>query len=298
MPDDDAIVFSPETFKAHDDAVTYIRSRIRTRDPLGRQKRFPRIIPGAWGKLAAGATITAASGLSLGSGSVKLCDREGTVADDAEDVDVANAGSVLTGGVGGAIVPLEWTDGEWSTCGCEGGSITQTFQLNGCSPYGLRSVSIYDSPGGSLLASGNTGIGGGITLTWSGPTTIWVQPTGTRLTGVSVTVVSGGTSTVNFGIASGYACFLDNSCIDPVKTTLHGSCTNGVTATLVLNPIGTAWADGVKSWFLNRIRQLTTAFPCGSDVNNNFTSTVCPDSGTVSLTYSVCGGTETVTITE
>ena len=123
MPDEEGIVFSPETFAEHDGALSYIRRLSRTRSPLGRQKRYPRVIPGYWGKLAAGATITAASGLSLGSGTVKLCDREGTVFDEDESVGVANAGKVLTAGVSGAVVPLEWTDGEWSTCVCGPASV-------------------------------------------------------------------------------------------------------------------------------------------------------------------------------
>src|SRR4051794_41027287 len=118
MPDEEGIVFSPETFAEHDGALSYVRRLSRTRDPLGRQKRFPRIVPAYWGKLAAGAMITAASGLMLGSGIVKLCDHEGNPFDEDESVDVANAGAEISGGAGGAIVPLEWTDGEWSTCAC------------------------------------------------------------------------------------------------------------------------------------------------------------------------------------
>lgn len=131
MPDDEGVIFSPETFAEHDAELSYVRRQSRTREPLGRQKRFPRIIAGAWGKLAAGATITAASGLTLGSGTVKLCDREGAVSDDAEDITVANAGGELLGGSEGLLVPLEWTEGEWSVCGCGVGT---SFSIWCCSP--------------------------------------------------------------------------------------------------------------------------------------------------------------------
>src|SRR5580765_2584372 len=97
----DPIALSPATYAAHDEAVTYVQTLSRTRDPLLRNDRFPGVRAGAWALLAAGATITAASGLGLGGGTLKLCDREGNVPDDAEDVDVANAGAEIAGGVTG-----------------------------------------------------------------------------------------------------------------------------------------------------------------------------------------------------
>jgi len=117
----DPIALSPETYAAHEEAVAYVKTMSRTSEPILKDVRFPGVRAGAWALLAAGATITAGSGLSLGSGTVRLCDRDGNVADDAEDVTVANAGASLSGGSTGRIVRLGWTDGEWSV-NCPGGS--------------------------------------------------------------------------------------------------------------------------------------------------------------------------------
>jgi hypothetical protein len=155
MPDEGGVVFSPETFAEHDGALSYARRLSRTRGPLGRRKRYPSIIPAAWGLLSAGGTITAASGLTLGSGTVKLCDREGAVAEEAEGIDVANAGGELTGGTSGAIVPLEWTDGEWSTCGCvEGAPPTGIFCGQPCEACGPV---VYFAPGEDGTVTDDTG---------------------------------------------------------------------------------------------------------------------------------------------
>jgi hypothetical protein len=112
------ILFSPETYSRHENALSYISGDYRTRAPRPGRGRFPRLTPGAWGLLAAGATITGASGLSLGSGTVKLCARDGTVYDADETVDVANAGTDISGGDAGMVLPMEWTSGEWTVCGC------------------------------------------------------------------------------------------------------------------------------------------------------------------------------------
>lgn len=117
----DPIALSPETYAAHDEAVQYVRTLSRTRDPILRDTRSPGVIASAWALLAAGATITAGSGLSLGTGTVTLCDRDGSVPDDAEDVTVSNAGTSLSGGSTGRIVRLAWTDNEW-VVSCVGGS--------------------------------------------------------------------------------------------------------------------------------------------------------------------------------
>ncbi len=124
MPEGDPVVFSPETYARHDAAIRYINRVSRTRDPMGRRDRFPGIRAGAWGLLAAGGTITAASGLTLGSGTVKFCNREGTADDPEVSVDVANAGGTIDGGSTGAVLPMEWTEGEWSVCGCVQGEET------------------------------------------------------------------------------------------------------------------------------------------------------------------------------
>lgn len=117
----DPIALSPETYAAHEEAVQYVKTMSRTRDPVSRDVRSPGVRASAWAVLAAGATVTAGSGLSLGSGVVKLCDRDGGVPDDSEDITVANPGASLSGGPGGRIVRLAWTDDEWAIS-CNGGS--------------------------------------------------------------------------------------------------------------------------------------------------------------------------------
>jgi hypothetical protein len=109
------ILFRPETFDRHDAAAKRVEGLIRTRIPRRGTGRSPNLAPGAWGLLASGGTITGASGLTLGSGSVKLCDRTGSVYPANETVAVANAGGSISGP---ALLPLEWTAGEWTVCGC------------------------------------------------------------------------------------------------------------------------------------------------------------------------------------
>jgi hypothetical protein len=130
-PDATPIAFSPETYARHSEAITYVENLIRTRAPRPGTGGSRGAAPGAWGKLDAGATITAAVGLTLGTGRVKLCDRDGVVLDpysayggyddDGVSVDVVNAGAEITGGGSGKIVQLGWTLGEWCVT-CPGGS--------------------------------------------------------------------------------------------------------------------------------------------------------------------------------
>lgn len=119
MPDDKSpILFTPESFTRHDGAARYIEDLNRTRAPWPSGARRPSTAFGAWGILASGGSISAASGVTLGSGSVKLCDQSGTVYPEDETVTVYNAGDSISASGGDKIVPLEWTAGEWSTCVC------------------------------------------------------------------------------------------------------------------------------------------------------------------------------------
>ncbi|MFO0892445.1 MAG: hypothetical protein U0790_25300 [Isosphaeraceae bacterium] len=119
MPDD-PIFLRPETYARHAAAVRRGESEIRTRAPQPGDSRARGVAPGAWGRLASGDTITAASGTTLGTGQVKLCDRAGVVYPEDETVTVYNAGDSISASGGAKIVPLEWTGGEWSTCTCGG----------------------------------------------------------------------------------------------------------------------------------------------------------------------------------
>lgn len=113
MADDTPIALSPETYARHAEAVDYAESDVRTRAPRPSGDRGQGLAPGAWGRLASGATISAASGLTLGTGSVKLCDRTGTLPASPEIVTVSNAGAVITASGSDKIVRLAWTLGEW-----------------------------------------------------------------------------------------------------------------------------------------------------------------------------------------
>lgn len=157
MPDENPIVFSPETFARHDQAVAYVDSLSRTRNPVDQQDRYPDIIPATWGLLAPGDAITAASGLTLGSGPVKLCDRTGTVADDAETLTVANAGGSIDGGASGMILPMEWVDGEWTVCVCGGGETPCEGSCPACGGVMLMGGGTFADANGSgsiVLSSG------------------------------------------------------------------------------------------------------------------------------------------------
>lgn len=114
MPDDPApVALSPETYARHAAAVDYIENIVRTRAPWPGKSRFPGLASGAWGILATGGSISAASGVTLGSGSVKLCDRTGAIYPEDETVTVYNAGNAISASGADKIVRLAWTAGEW-----------------------------------------------------------------------------------------------------------------------------------------------------------------------------------------
>lgn len=103
--------------------------------------------------------------------------------------------------------------------------------------------------------------------------------------------------------AATYVCF-SSTCTVPTKKTLNISSTGGASAVLHYTGFGT-WNDtfpaGGANVILGSNRLLSLAANwshggCASDVGLAPTSTVCPPS--LLLTYSVCGGTDTVTVTE
>lgn len=108
------VALSPATFARHDAAVRFVEGDVMTRAPRPDSSRFPGLAPGAWGLLASGGTITAGSGTTLGTGSVKLCDKDGTVYPEDESVDVLNSGAAVTASGGARIVRLGWTIGSWA----------------------------------------------------------------------------------------------------------------------------------------------------------------------------------------
>src|SRR4051812_26459845 len=92
------IALSPATYDRHAAAVGYVQGMVRTRAPGVGGRGPPGLAPPAGGKLAASGPITAASGVTLGTGTVKLCARAGAVLPADESVDVVNAGGIITAG--------------------------------------------------------------------------------------------------------------------------------------------------------------------------------------------------------
>ena len=111
-PDELPIALSPGTFARHEEAVSYVEGMVRNRQPIPWRDRFPGASSGAWGILSSGGTISGASGVTLGSGSVDLCDSSGTRYSPTETITVKNAGGSITAS-GDKIVRLAWTLGEW-----------------------------------------------------------------------------------------------------------------------------------------------------------------------------------------
>lgn len=141
---DHPVLFSPPTFSRHASAVDRIESRIRTRVPRPGNNRSPGLAPGAWGLLASGDTITAASGTTLGTGHVKLCDKDGTVYPENESVDVLNAAEAITASGGPKILGMEWVLGDWSVCGGTPPTTPSCFTGCGCINVG-QTIQISDS---------------------------------------------------------------------------------------------------------------------------------------------------------
>jgi hypothetical protein len=106
------VALSPAAATEIGETVRYVRGVNRSRTPRKGKGLSAWSNSGAWGFLAGGATITAASGATLGSGSVRLCSRSvATLTADGDTVDVYNAGGSVSGPL---YIKLGWTDGDWS----------------------------------------------------------------------------------------------------------------------------------------------------------------------------------------
>lgn len=109
------VVLSRPTARRILDAVDQVERIGQLRAPRTGGDRGQGRSSGAWGYLAAGASITGASGSTLGSGTVTLCSRSGTtLAADGDSVTVLNAGGEVVAGTGGRYLKIGWTDGAWS----------------------------------------------------------------------------------------------------------------------------------------------------------------------------------------
>lgn len=133
---------------------------------------------------------------------------------------------------------MAFTYWDLGSCNCTGPTFTQTFLVTGCNAIGYPglTVSVYTASGGTLLASGTTDGSGQVTLSWpdTSPATRWVVVTGQSArflaSAQSLTMTTGGTTTIGLAIATGYHCL--NVCLQPAKDTLV--LTDAVTGTLTV----------------------------------------------------------------
>ena len=115
----DPIALSPGTYARHARVVNRVLGDNQARYPYPRRGRTTNPNAGIWAKLASGDTITAASGLTLGSGTVALCTRSGsTLTATSETVTVYNGGPAITASSGDKAMLLHWSDGVWSASNC------------------------------------------------------------------------------------------------------------------------------------------------------------------------------------
>ncbi len=87
-------------------------------------------------------------------------------------------------------------------CNCGGAPCSQTFTVRGClgALVSGATVTVYDTMGGSTLATGATNSSGVVSLSWTGSTTVYVTasaPTGGLFTyGQTLTLTCGGGTTL------------------------------------------------------------------------------------------------------
>jgi hypothetical protein len=140
-------------------------------------------------------------------------------------------------------------------CGCQPPSVSAIFCVIGCgsvcSEYGVT-VSVYDAPGGTLLASGVTSSSGAdagtVTLTWTGGTSpYWVTVTGqnARFNSYAGSFITGGIVNIRLTAASGYTC--TNCCDLPIKNLLMASIVPCSGIVFPCGPQAMTWVSG-QQW--------------------------------------------------
>jgi hypothetical protein len=107
----------------------------------------------------------------------------------------------------------------WGASNC-----CQTFTIRGCNSA-LRAgatVRVYDTPGGTLLASGVTPANGIVRLMWSASCAVYVTATDTSpnyaVFGQSYTLTNAGSTSITIPPIAGYGCCI--ACDVPIPTTL------------------------------------------------------------------------------
>lgn len=115
----DPIAMRPATFARHSRAVERVLGDNHSVRPRASRGRTTSPAASAWARLASGATIGAGSGLSLGTGTVVLCSRSGSVLTaDGDTVTCYNDGPAITAFSDMSIL-LRWTDGVWAAAKCK-----------------------------------------------------------------------------------------------------------------------------------------------------------------------------------
>ena len=110
------VVFSAEAAQRVGAATVYVEKMYRNPPPPKGDSRGSGT-DGRYAFLAAGATITGASGSTLGSGMVQLCKVDpvsNVLTGVGATVKTRNAGGAVAGGASGAYVKLGWANGAWS----------------------------------------------------------------------------------------------------------------------------------------------------------------------------------------
>ncbi len=117
---------------------------------------------------------------------------------------------------------------------------SQTFTVTGCNNTALSgaTVSVYDTEGGTLLASGTTASNGNVTLWWSGPCSVYVTAgpcEGYTNYGQSLALVQAATTTIALPPQVVGSTCCDNVYITP---TLYVTDSNGI---LTITKSGSTW---------------------------------------------------------
>jgi len=154
--DNTPILLEPATFARHEDAAKYVEGQYKTRVNRADRSRHIEIKPGAWGKLADGDTITEGAGLVLGTGTVALCTLEGsTLTETGDTVPVYNSGVAIDGP---KVLPLEWTETDWSVCVCEEEAVCKIcVTVTSCQGVAQAGATITIKQGATTVATGTTG---------------------------------------------------------------------------------------------------------------------------------------------
>lgn len=179
-------------------------------------------------------------------------------------------------------------------CNC---SFPQTFEVEGCNSLGYSglTVSVYTASGGTLLASGTTDASGSVSLSWDGTSSPYVTVTGqsTRFAayGQTLTLTSGGTTTITLTVAAGYVCI--PTCLQPIATTLHltyagqaYTLTYGA-ATVCSNPY--QWTSAVVNQPNATVNSVNSSFNC-TTITGSTPSQICASpNGTSGLDFTLVG---------